>query len=60
MKRLLDKRIPRTRQLLLPTFIALQKLGGSGSNEEILNQIINDLNIPDEVADIPHDDSLLH
>lgn len=31
-----------------------KNLGGSGTNEEILNQIIKDLNIPDEVADISH------
>ena len=38
----------------MPTFIALKKLGGSGTNDEILNQVIKDLNIPDEVADITH------
>jgi hypothetical protein len=38
----------------MPTFIALKKLGGSGTNDEILNQVINDLNLPDEVADITH------
>ncbi len=53
-KQKLDKRIPRHTRLILPTFKALKALGGSGTNEEILNQIILDLNIPDEVADIPH------
>ena len=33
---------------------ALQELGGSGNNDEILNRIIIDLNIADDVADIPH------
>ena len=50
----IDKRIPRYRNLLSPTFKALKALGGSGNNEEILNQIIQDLCIPDEVADISH------
>lgn len=38
----------------MPVFIALKELGGSGTNDEILNQVIKDLNIPDEVADITH------
>ena len=50
----IDKRIPRYSSLILPTFKALKALGGSGNNEEILNRIIRDLNIPDEVADISH------
>lgn len=56
MRRKIDPRIPRTSKLILPTFIALKKLGGSGNNDEILNQVINDLEIIDEVADIPHND----
>ena len=50
----IDKRIPRYSSLILPTFKALKALDGSGTNEEILNQIIRELNIPDEVADISH------
>lgn len=50
----IDKRIPRYSRLILPTFKALKALGGSGTNEEILNQIIRDLKISDEVADISH------
>ena len=50
----IDSRIPRYSRLIMPTFQALKKLGGSGKNDEILNQIIVDLNISDEVADIPH------
>ncbi len=38
----------------MPTFVALKELGGSGTNDEILNQVIKDLNISDEVADITH------
>ncbi len=54
MRQKIDKRIPRYTQLIVPTFMALKKLGGSGKNDEILNQIIIDLNISDEVADIQH------
>lgn len=54
MREKIDKRIPRYQDLINPTFIALKKLGGSGNNEEILDQIIKDLSISDEVADILH------
>lgn len=57
MRQQIDARIPRTKELIEPTFNALKKLGGSGKNEEILNQIIIDLNIPDEVVDILHKDN---
>ena len=50
----IDSRVPRYTQLIVPTFFALKALGGSGKNDEILDQIITDLNIPDEVADIQH------
>lgn len=53
-KQKIDKRIPRYSKLIVPTFLALKKLGGSGKNEEILDQIILDMGIPDEIADIPH------
>lgn len=54
MRQKIDKRIPRYGQLIVPTFIALKKLGGSGKNEEILDQIILDMKIPNEVVDIQH------
>jgi restriction system protein len=54
MKEKIDKRIPRYGDLIMPTFTALKELGGSGKNSEILEQIIKDLNIPDEIADIQH------
>ena len=50
----IDTRVPRYTQLIVPTFEALKTLGGSGNNDERLNQIIIDLKIPDEVADIQH------
>ena len=54
MRNKIDSRIPRYNKLIMPVFIALKELGGSGTNDEILNQVIKDLNIPDEVADITH------
>ena len=54
MRNKIDNRIPRYNKLIMPAFAALKKLGGSGTNDEILNQVIKDLNIPDEVADITH------
>ena len=54
MRNKIDSRIPRYNKLIMPAFTALKKLGGSGTNDEILNQVIKDLNIPDEVADITH------
>lgn len=34
----------------------MKKLGGSGTNDEICNQIILDLNLTDDVVDYPHKD----
>lgn len=50
----INKSILRSVNLLQPTFDALKNLGGSGSNSEILDQVIQDLKIPDEIVDIPH------
>lgn len=30
----IDSRIPRYSKLIMPTFVALKELGGSGTNEE--------------------------
>lgn len=54
MRNKIDKRIPRYNKLIVPTFIALKELGGSGKNEEILDQIIADLKLSDAVVDILH------
>lgn len=54
MRSKIDPRVPRYSKLILPAFTALKELGGSGKNDEILDQVIKDLQIPDEVADISH------
>jgi len=40
--------------MLLPTIKALQILGGSGTTEEIYDQVAQILKLPDQVLDIPH------
>lgn len=54
MKTKIDKRVPRYPDLIMPTYLALKELGGSGTNEEINTQIIKDLKLPDEIVDISH------
>ena len=49
-----DSRIPKSVDLIEPTFLALKSLGGSGRNDEILDKVISDLHIPNDVADILH------
>lgn len=49
---------PRYTELMVPTFTALKKLGGSATNEEIYNFILKELNLPDEIVNEMHlDDS---
>ena len=57
MREKIDKRVPRYGDLIQPTFIALKILGGSGSNDEILDKIIELLSLTDNVIDIPHKES---
>lgn len=54
MRDKIDERVPRYGDLIQPTFTALKNLGGSGSNDEILDKIIGILLLPNEVIDIPH------
>ena len=53
MSTITDK-VPRYPDLIAPCFSALRKLGGSGTNQEILELVISDLQLPDEVADAVH------
>lgn len=57
MRQTIDKRLPRYNDLIEPTFIVLQNLGGSGNNEDILSGIISYLNLESDIVDIPHKDS---
>lgn len=48
------KKSPTYRLLIQPVYDALLKLGGSGTNEEIYNQVVSDLKLPDDVLDESH------
>ena len=45
---------PSYRQLIIPTYKALLKLGGSGTNNEICEQVIKNLQLPDDAVDESH------
>jgi restriction system protein len=46
--------VPTFDAMLVPTIQALQILGGSGTTEEIYDQVAQILKLPDEVLEIPH------
>ena len=41
-------------ELMDPTIQALRRLGGSGSIDELVPEIVRLLELPQEVADVPH------
>lgn len=45
---------PTYPDLIVPVYNALKELGGSGTNNEIVEQIIKDLNLSDEIVDESH------
>lgn len=45
---------PTYTELIVPTYEALKQLGGSGTNNEIYERVIVNLNLSDEVLDEPH------
>lgn len=49
---------PTCTELIIPTYDALKQLGGSGTNNEIYERVIVNLNLSDEVLDEPHLGSL--
>ena len=46
--------VPTFDSMLLPAVQAIQILGGSGTTEEIYDKVIQLLNLPDKVLEIPH------
>lgn len=48
-------KLPHRQQLMDPVLRALAELGGSGSIEEIRESVISILEIPDALANLPHD-----
>jgi len=51
--------VPSFDELMLPTIKVLQSLGGSGTNEEILNEVLEMLKLPESALEVPHGDSSL-
>lgn len=45
-------RVPRYDELINPTLKALQSLGGSGKNDEIYDEVVKQLSLPDSVVDM--------
>ena len=52
------ERIPKFNELMMPVFRAIKSLGGSGKNDEIINRVITDLNLPDDVVDALHNENM--
>lgn len=48
------KEVPTFDELMDPTVQALKRLGGSASIDELVPEIVRSLNLPQEVADVPH------
>jgi restriction system protein len=46
--------LPKFDELMDPTIQALKRLGGSASIDELVPEIVKLLNLPQELADIPH------
>jgi restriction system protein len=51
------EKVPTYDELLWPTMRALKALGGSGSNEELLNKVIELERIPESIQSIIHSDN---
>jgi restriction system protein len=47
--------VPKYHQLMNPLLEALRDLGGSGSIEEIYEKVAENLRLPEEVLNVPHD-----
>lgn len=47
---------PTHQDLMFPALSALKSKGGSASNDEMLEEVIEQQNYPDEIVNLPHDD----
>jgi len=45
---------PNRYELQEPILVALKQLGGSGTNEEIYENVIELMKLPTEIVDLPH------
>jgi len=46
--------IPQYHEMMIPTIKAIETLGGSGTNQEIAEEVIQLLDLPEEVTSHPH------
>ena len=46
--------MPKYHELMNPLLKALHELGGSGSIEEILSEVSDSLDLPEDVLTVPH------
>ena len=53
----MKKTVPKFDELIDPTLQALKHLGGSGSIDEIVSEIVKLLALPPEIAETPHGSS---
>ena len=56
VERFVVEAVPTFEQLMPPTLHALRDLGGSATNEELLQKVIELEAIPDEIASVKHSD----
>lgn len=49
-----DERVPKATKLIEPTFAVIKSLGGSATNQEILNLLIETLKLPRDVTEVMH------
>lgn len=54
MNKKVAEQVPRYTELIVPSFLALRDLGGSGTNDEILARVIEVLDLSDDIVDFPH------
>ena len=47
-------RVPTFDQMMNPLLKALQQLGGSGTIDEIYAKVIENMELPDEIIELPH------
>jgi len=50
----MKKNVPTFDELMLPTLQALKRLGGSASIDELVPEMVRLLELPQDVADVPH------
>lgn len=48
------REVPQFDELMDPTLLALKRLGGSASIDELVPEIVRLMGLPQEVADVPH------